>query len=208
VLEAEYRAGTLAKAWATDVDPSHVVGLGPFRLGSYRAGTAVVLERNPYYFKRDTRGDRLPYLDELRFVFAPNEDAQALRFGAGDLDVVDRMGGEQFARLAQGPPANIAVRDLGPGLDYTFLLFNLNELPGTVPDGVRVRQRWFGDREFRRAVSLAIDRAAVARLVYAGRATPIGWHVTPGNRLWYNQGLHVPARSIADAKRALTAQGS
>jgi peptide/nickel transport system substrate-binding protein len=207
ILEAEYRAGVVANAWSTGVDPTRIVGLGPYRLRSYQAGQAVVLERNPYYFKRDARGGRLPYLDELRFVFAANEDAQALRFEAGDLDIVDRMGGEPFARLTARSNRDVAVRDLGPGLDYTFLLFNLNDLPPTAPESLRARQRWFADREFRRAVSLAIDRPAIARLVYAGRATPIAWHVTPGNHLWYNQALRPSIRSTTEAKRLLAARG-
>ena len=50
---------TTANQWA---------GLGPFRLKEYVAGQRLVLERNPYYWKTDAKGNRLPYLDELVFL--------------------------------------------------------------------------------------------------------------------------------------------
>ena len=46
-----------------------------------------------------------------------------------------------------------------------------NVLNGTELSEVAARQRWFRQREFRRAVSEAIDREAIKRLVYQGRAT-------------------------------------
>lgn len=207
VLEPMQRAGTLATAWGLGAPPGTIVGLGPFRLRGFAPGQAVVLERNPYYWKRDRDNTVLPYLDELAFVFAANEDAQALRFEAGELDLVDRVGAESFERLQRTMAGKADLRDLGAALDFTFLMFNQNVLPPTASNALRQRQTWFGDARFRRAISLAIDRDAMATLVYRGKATPLWWHVSPNNRAWVNTSLPRAPRSVARARALLTAAG-
>lgn len=207
VLEPAQRTGALATAWGLGTPPATIVGLGPFRLRSFAPGQAVVLERNPYYWKRDRDKTVLPYLDELAFVFAANEDAQALRFEAGELDLIDRVGAEAFERLQRTLAGSADLRDLGAALDFTFLMFNQNVLPPTAPTALRQRHTWFGDARFRRAISLAVDRDAMVSLVYRGKATPLWWHVSPNNRAWVNTTLPKPQRSVAQARALLTAAG-
>ena len=43
---------------------------------------------------------------------------------------------------------------------------------------------WFSQRAFRQAISLAIDRDAIVKVVFNGKASPLASSVTPGNRLW------------------------
>ena len=50
-----------------------------------------MLERNPYYWKADEAGTRLPFLNEVTFLFAGNEDNQVLRFQAGETDLISRI---------------------------------------------------------------------------------------------------------------------
>jgi peptide/nickel transport system substrate-binding protein len=56
-------------------------------------------------------------------------------------------------------------------------------------------------------VSLAIDRDALVRLVYRGRATALWGHVPPGNKLWVNRSLPGPRRSVEEARRLLRGAG-
>jgi peptide/nickel transport system substrate-binding protein len=208
LLDDVYRKGALAQAWTTTTPPSRIAGLGPFRLEQYVPGERVVLARNPHYWKLDARGTRLPYLERLTFITVPNDDAQAIRFQAGDTDVISRFDAQQFTTLARAPQADrYHLVDVGPGLEYTFLFFNLNEVDPTRLPHVAARQRWFKDVRFRRAVSAAIDREAMVRLVYHGRATPLWWHVTPGNRLWLNTSLPRPPRSLDRARALLREAG-
>ena len=60
-----------------------------------------MLERNPYYWKVDHDNHRLPYLDELVFLFVGSEDAQVVRFEAGETDIVSRLSAESFALLTR-----------------------------------------------------------------------------------------------------------
>lgn len=208
LLEQSYKEGKLASAWGLDVPISAIAGLGPFRLKEYVAGQRVVLERNPFYWKIDSKGTRLPYLDQIVFLFVPSEDAQVLRFEAGDTDILSRINAENFAVLLRDQQAHgFKLVDLGPGLEYNFLLFNLNDdTTGRLPDVAR-HQVWFREQKFRQAISEAIDRDAIVTLVYRGRATPLIAQVTPGNKLWSDASLPKPERSLAKAKDLLRSAG-
>ena len=99
------------------------------------------------------------------------------------------------------------LKDLGPSLEYNFLFFNQNDLSGKNLPEVAAKQQWFSDLGFRRAVSRAIDREGIARLVYRGRAVPLWGNVSPGNRLWANTSLPRLPRSVSDARNILKASG-
>jgi peptide/nickel transport system substrate-binding protein len=167
-------------------------------------GQKRVLERNPYYWKVDSKHQRLPYLDELTFLFVPSEDAQVLRFEAGDTDLINRLSADNYSAIEKDAPARgFRLFDLGPSLDYNFLLFNLNSaIPKDAGDIAR-HQEWFRNVNFRQAVSVAIDRAAIVRLVFHGRGTPLWSSVTPANKLWLDSSLPQPSRSVEHAKELL-----
>lgn len=208
LLESAYRSGAFSQALSIAMLPSQFAGLGPFRLKEYVPGERIVLERNPYYWKQDRTGNRLPYLDEIVFLFVSSEDAQAIRFQAGDTDILDRFSAENFAVLAKQQAArHYHLDDLGPGLEYNFLFFNLNDPGPKASSDLARKQAWFQDVRFRQAVSAAIDRDAIVRLVYNGRATPLWTQVTPGNKLWIDSSIPHPPQSVAHARELLKAAG-
>lgn len=204
LLEAAYSEGKLAQAWNLNTQPAQIAGLGPFRLKQYVPGQRITLERNPYYGKADQKGNRLPYLDQITFLFVGNEDAEVLRFESGETDVISRLSAENFAALEQEQASRgFRLYDVGPGLEYNFLLLNLNSaLPPDAAD-IRARQAWFSDTRFRQALSLAIDRNEINRIVYKGRGSPIWTSVPPGNRLWFDEHLPRPAFSIEKSRELL-----
>ena len=209
LLEKVQREGKLSEAWTLSTPPAEMAGLGPFRVKSYAPGDRIVLERNPHYWKVDAAGQALPYLDEIVFLLAPSEDARVLRFKSGETDVITRLSAANFNTLSAEAQAAARYRlqDLGAGLEYTFLFFNQNDLaPGTLPEVAR-KQAWFRQRAFRQAVSAALDRQGMVRLVYQGRGTALGTHVTPGNKLWVNGALPRPQRSLARARTLLGEAG-
>jgi peptide/nickel transport system substrate-binding protein len=197
--------GRLAQAWGTATPPAEMAGLGPFRLKAYSPGERVVLERNPHYWKEDGAGVQLPYLDELVFLFVPTEEAQVLRLRAGETDLASRLAAANFAALAHAP--GLERQDLGPGLEHTFLFFNLNDLDAARLPQVARRQRWFKEPAFRHAISAAIDRPGLVRLALEGRGAALASHVTPGNRLWLDAGLQPTPRSLEKARAQLGKAG-
>jgi peptide/nickel transport system substrate-binding protein len=196
LLETAWREHKIQDVWTLQTAPAAMAGLGPFRVKEYVPGQRIVLARNPYYWKADSAGKRLPYLDEVAFDFAGTENAQAMRFLSGESDVLNRAAVTDFAALErERVQRGYALEDLGAGLERSFLFFNLN--PG--------REGCWRSIEFRRAVSLAIDRDAMIRLVYLGHASPLASPVALGNRRWIDATFPRPQHLPAKARELLTA---
>jgi peptide/nickel transport system substrate-binding protein len=208
LLEESYLQGKLAHAWSLNTPPQEMAGLGPFCLKKYVPGQRLTLERNPYYWKVDRRGQRLPYLAEMTFLFAGNEDAEVMRFESGETDILNRISAQNYTVLEKEQGSRgLQLYDLGPGLEYNFLLFNLNSsLPGKAAE-VAGKQTWFRDVRFRQAISSAIDREAMNRIVYLARGAPLWTLVTPGNKLWFDSSISRPARSLDRSRELLKAAG-
>ena len=206
VLEKAYRDGKLGQIGSLATAADQWAGLGPFRLKEYVAGQRLVLERNPYYWKSDAQGRRLPYLDELVFLFVPNADAQVLKFQSGETDMISQVGAENFSVLSKQQRGYTMV-DAGPGLEYNFLFFNLNDAGDKISSETQRKQKWFREVKFRQAVSAAVDREAIVRLVYQGRGAALWGLVAPGNRRWGNEKLAHPARSLERARALLKEAG-
>jgi peptide/nickel transport system substrate-binding protein len=207
-LRKAAREGSIARAWGIGTAPEEIAGLGPFRLKGYSPGERVILERNPHYWKIDREGRRLPYLDGLAFQILPNHHAQAMRFLAGGLDVISSVSSDNFLAMKKRErSAGFRVYDAGPGLEFNFLVFNMNPPGPGASSEVLAKRSWFSETAFRRAVSRTIDRDALARLAYHGFAKPLWGHVTEGNRFWIHRDLPRPERSVADARAILKAAG-
>jgi peptide/nickel transport system substrate-binding protein len=141
-------------------------------------------------------------------MFVPNEDAELLRFQSGDTDILNRLGADNYAVLKREERARqFRLYDVGPSLEYNFLLFNMNAQLPRGADQIAMRQLWFQDVAFRRAISLAIDRDAMQRIIFLGRGSPIWTHVTPGNQLWFDSSIPHATRSVSRAREVLGASG-
>lgn len=206
LLEKTYLEGKLARSGGLATPANLWAGAGPYRLKEYEPGQKLVLERNPFYWKVDAKGNSLPYLNELVFLFVPSADAQVLRFQSGETDVISRLGAENFSALAR-QQRTYTMSDAGPGLEYNFLFFNLNDLGAKVSPEMASKSKWFHEVKFRQAVSAAIDRDAIVRLIYQGRGAALWGPVTPGNRRWVDESIARPARSLERARGLLIEAG-
>ena len=119
LLDRPYQEGRLAETWNLKTPATEFAGLGPYRFAEHVPGQRLVLERNPFYWKEDRSGNKLPYLDRVVFIFVPSEDAQALRFQAGEADIPTRLSATNFEVLLKDQPRrNYGLKDRGPGLNY------------------------------------------------------------------------------------------
>jgi peptide/nickel transport system substrate-binding protein len=157
--------------------------LGPFMLAEYKAGQYVLLRRNPYYWKTDSSGKNLPYLDSVRLDIQANRETELLRFRRGELQLFDKLEPEAYQRLHKETPST--VRNAGPSLDAEFFWFN------QAPDAPfpAYKRGWMQSKLFRRAVSAAVNRDDIIRLVYRGYARPAAGPASPANSLWVNSKL-------------------
>jgi peptide/nickel transport system substrate-binding protein len=175
--------------------------LGPFMVADYKPGSTVLLKRNPNYWKRDAQGRQLPYLDAIELDIQPNRDVELLRFKRNQVDLINSLDSEYFDKLAATSPQ--LVHDAGPSLDSEQMWFNEVEkspLPA-------YKRNWFRSAGFRRAISEAIDRDDLSRIVFRGHAQPAVGPVSPANKFWFNAKLKPQTYSPAAALKALESDG-
>lgn len=175
--------------------------LGPFMVADYKPGATVFLKRNPNYWKSDAQGRKLPYLDSIRLDIQPNRDVEMLRLKRGEIDLINSLDSEYFDKLATTSPQ--LVHDAGPSLDSEQMWFNeVGKSP--LPD---YKKNWFRSANFRRAISEAINREDLARVVYRGHAQAAVGPVSPANKFWFNARLKADAYSPDAALKTLQSEG-
>jgi peptide/nickel transport system substrate-binding protein len=175
--------------------------LGPFMVADYKPGATVLLKRNPNYWKTDAQGRKLPYLDSIRLDIQPNHDVEMLRFKRGEVDLINSLDSEYFDKLAATAPR--LVHDAGPSLDSEQMWFNevaKSPLPG-------YKKNWFRSATFRRAISEAVNREDLSRVVFRGHAQAAVGPVSPANKFWFNSKLKAEAYSPDLALKALQGDG-
>ena len=188
-LEQPWRTGRFNSTMSLSDDPSTIVGLGPFRLKEYVSGQRLVLERNPYFWKVDSRGQRLPYLDRMVFVIVKDFNTIQSMFQAGEIDVMPRVRPADYALVKRMESTEVKVDDIGISYDANWVAFNQNTgvNPKTHKPFLELwKQRLFRDVKFRQAVSYSINREALANTVFSGRGVPIYSFVTPGDKTWFS----------------------
>ena len=175
--------------------------LGPFMVAEYKAGSSVLLRRNPNYWKKDSQGHRLPYLDSIRLDVQSNRDVEMLRFKRGELDLINSIDSDYFDRLAASSPR--LAHDAGPSLDSDFMWFN-QVASAPIPE---YKRAWFRSTNFRLAISQAINRNDLSRVVFNGHAQPAVGPASPANKFWFNGRLKAEAYRPDSALQRLQADG-
>ena len=176
--------------------------LGPFYMADYKPGVYVLLKRNPNYWRHDASGRQLPYLDSVRLYIQQNRDLEVIRFVRGEVDLINTLDAEYFEKLASQSSAT-AAHDAGVGFDTEQIWFN--QVPGApLPE---YKKAWFTSTNFRRAISEAINREDLARIVFRGHAHPAVGAISPANTFWFNSKLKVQPYDPKGALRTLAQDG-
>ncbi|RWN96546.1 MAG: ABC transporter substrate-binding protein [Mesorhizobium sp.] len=141
----------------------------------YRPDDIIVMRRNPYYWKVDEKGNQLPYLNELHYKLSTwaDRDVQAVA-GAADFSNLEQP--ENFvASLKRAAEANAPARlAFGPRLIGYNLRFNFSANGWGNPDerGQAIREL-NRNEDFRKAVTMALDRKALGDSLVKGPFTAI-----------------------------------
>lgn len=175
--------------------------LGAYAVAEYKPGSYVLLRRNPNYWKRDSAGRPLPYIESIRLEIEENREVEMLHLMRGEIDFINSLSAESYDRLTA--QARRMAADAGVSLDAEQLWFN--QVPGApLPAYKKV---WFASTRFRRAVSEAINRQDLARVVYRGHARPAVSFMSPANRFWFDAKLAPHPFDRDDALRRLAQDG-
>jgi len=157
--------------------------LGPYAVVDYKAGNYVLLEKNANYWRHDSAGRQLPYIQSVRLDIQSNRDNEMLKLVHGEIDFINSLDAEYFDKLSQQNPS--LVHDSGVSLDSEQMWFN--QVPTSpLPD---YKKAWFRSTAFRRAISEAINREDLARVAFRGHARPAVGPLSPANKFWFNTKL-------------------
>jgi peptide/nickel transport system substrate-binding protein len=159
-LNPNAAADAFARAWdPLRVFPDQIAGLGPFRVAQIQKTgtpfinervTTIVLERNPFYWKVDSVGTQLPYLDRFTRVFVEERSEILTQIGRGELDIHPATVADAV-ELANQPGVKLVVDGSVPTI--TVLSFNQDV---SDPD----LRALFRDTRFGQAVAHALERDA------------------------------------------------
>jgi peptide/nickel transport system substrate-binding protein len=169
------------------------IGTGPFILKDFQRQTKYNYVKNASYWKNGVDGKPLPYLDGFVQVIIPDEGARTSALRAGQLDFTDLLVDNLAQQLLQSNSA--LVSEKFPGNFSVMTRINVKEKP---LDDVRVRQ----------AISLALDRQAIANALGGGVGIvngPIPTALTD----WAAPVTELPnfKQDVAKAKQLLAAAG-
>ena len=145
----------------------------------------AIAERNAYYFKVDTAGNQLPYLDSIDYVLVADAQVLLLKVLQGEIDLLDQY---------IGTPTNKSVlfdgKQKGNYDFYTTTSTQPNEMAicfnMTHPD--EVKAELYASKDFRAGISHAIDRQAMIDSVFVGVGSPSQAAISESDPL-YNERL-------------------
>lgn len=149
------------------------------------SATRVVLERNPYFWQVDSRGQQLPYLDRVQLQIISEVETILLAAINGQLDFQHRhIYQVQNLPVLRQNAARGDYKVLGlPTLQANSVGLYLNF--STKNEKLRKLIR---EKNFRIALSLGIDRKQINEMIFLGLGTP--WQIGPVKQSrWFNEKL-------------------
>jgi peptide/nickel transport system substrate-binding protein len=135
----------------------------------YGAGTRVVAERNPYYFKVDSEGNQLPYIDRVVYDVMQDREVLVLKAVNGEIDFQDR-------HIATNSNKAVFTDNQQKG-QYRFF----ETVPSSMNDLIIAlnlthknpeMRKIFQNKDFRIGLSYAINRKEIIDLIYVGQGQP------------------------------------
>ena len=161
-----------------DTDVMTLPSIGEYQMVEYTPGVRVVYRRNPDYWKKDKKGNRLPYMEKYILRIVPDKNAEFLMFKEGTEDGYG-LRPEDLDELINAENTDYTVYNAGESLGSAFFAFNQN------PDGMDpLVYGWMKQKQFRQALSCLLDRQRIADQVYRGLAVPAEYFFSKANRLF------------------------
>ncbi|MBN9306744.1 MAG: hypothetical protein BGO82_14050 [Devosia sp. 67-54] len=184
------------------VDPNLPV-LKPWILSQVDQFGNEYFKRNPFYWKVDTEGNQLPYIDEQVRMLIADPEVVKLDVQSGQLDYADKFAQADLPVLKAGEKTGnyttmLFRADQGAAMKYQFDI--------TVDDPVL--RDIFNDIRFREAMSLAVNRPEINDTIFFGLGVPRQWGVSSASPLYEDwEGQYFADYDVAKANALLDEMG-
>jgi peptide/nickel transport system substrate-binding protein len=151
------RLGIVAPAQLNDTEncSSNLIGTGPFELDHWTVNQELVVNKNPNYWQKDSKGKQLPYLDKITFKPVAEAVQRVNSLEGGQLDVMHTSDGQQVYALEQKASQFNLMKEQTGRREIRYYLMNVAKPP-------------LDDPTARRAVALAIDREQINTIRNSG----------------------------------------
>lgn len=163
----------------------NVVGTGPFYVEMIKEGEVVMMKKNQDYWGVDEHGNKLPYLDGVKWSFIREKKSEILKFKSGDLDMIYRIPVEMFSEI-MGDLADAKSKKnefqiiSSPALNTNFFGFNVQSSTKNV----------FANKLVRQAFNYAIDRNKIAVFTIQGEGSPAEYGMVPYTEAFEKEGYN------------------
>jgi peptide/nickel transport system substrate-binding protein len=135
------------------------IGTGPFTLDKWTPGTEIKLVANKTYWQPGK-----PYLNSVTWKYVADDNTREFMLKGGQADINEEPPATNIKSLQAAPNIKVGIF---PAAASNYLAFN-HKVPA------------LSDVHVRRAVSYAVDRAAISQVVFSGLATPSNSFLAPG----------------------------
>ncbi len=165
--------GAVTSFWGVDADVTEIVSSGPWVLSEYIPAQRVAFAPNPNYWESDANGVQLPYLEEMVFVFVPDQDTELQRFIAGESDSYGVRGEDYAVLVDRQEELGFRIYNVGPAASTQFITFNQNPIEGEEDAGIESPQLdWLSNKTFRQAMAHLVDRDTIINNIAFGFGYP------------------------------------
>ena len=184
--------------------------MGAWVVTGYRPDDVIIMRRNPYYWKVDEKGNQLPYLNEMHYKLSTwgDRDVQAVA-GSGDFSNLEQP--ENFVEsLKKSAVADAPARlAFGPRIIAYQVNINFSANGWGEPDALGQKMHELNRNEdFRKAVTMAVDRAKLGQSLVKGPFTSIyAGGLLPGTAYYDKASTIYYPFDIEGAKAALKKAG-
>ena len=163
------------------------IGSGPFKMVRNRGQEEIVLDRFDGHFA-------VPKMDRWVLRIVPNPEATLGMLRRNEINFLADYGGapDVLEKLAKDSPQLKVMSEVDIGFEYAA--FNLRRAP-------------FNDVNFRRALSLVVDRNVMVQAAWNGYAVAANSHVSPALKFWHDNDITKMRTGLPVAKDILDKAG-
>lgn len=156
------------------------VGTGPYKIVEYKANSSVELERYDDYWGEAGVSER------IKFLIMPENAVRLAALQSGDVHIAENISADKVEEVESDPNLDLYVTET---LRVNLLVINFDN-------------PWMEKKEFREALSMAIDRELIVNNILGGNTIPASSASPPGT-IGFHDGLPVYEYDIEKAKKLL-----
>ena len=181
IMSAEYADKMSGDKEQFDQKP---VGTGPFQLVAYNKDSAIRYKAHPNYWAGKAK------IDNLIFAITPDASVRYQKLKVGECHIMPYPNPADLAAMAKDTSINLMKQE---GLNVGYLAYNTEKVP-------------FNDVRVRKALNMAINKAAIIDIVFQG-AGEIAKNPIPPTIWSYNDAIQDDAFDPEAAKKILSDLG-